>query len=301
MTTTQQDTPAPSETASVDEWTIDRLDVDAYLARIGHDGSIEPTAETLFALHRAHAHTIPFENLDIILGRGISLELDALQDKLIRRRRGGYCFEHNLLLSHALTAMGFHVTGLAARVMWNAPEGAITPRGHMLLLVDIDDVAYVVDAGFGALTPTGPLRLEPDIVQSTPHEPFCLRRKADGFIMEASVNGVWKALYRFDLQEQFLADYEVTNWYLSNHPKSHFVTGLIAARPARDLRYALRDNVFSVHYVDGNTERRLLTSADELRTTLEGLFHVTLPELPEVDAALERLAASVQTPALTVV
>lgn len=275
--------------------------LDEYCKRIGYYGTRSATLQTLAAVQLQHAQAIAFENLNPFLRWPVRLDVDSLHQKLVRDQRGGYCFEHNLLLSHALTAMGFHVTGLAARVMWNAPEGAITPRGHMLLLVDIDDVAYVVDAGFGALTPTGPLRLEPDIVQSTPHEPFRLRRKADGFIMEASVNGVWKALYRFDLQEQFLADYEVTNWYLSNHPKSHFVTGLIAARPARDLRYALRDNVFSVHYVDGNTERRLLTSADELRTTLEGLFHVALPELPEIDAALERLAASGQTPALTVV
>jgi N-hydroxyarylamine O-acetyltransferase len=273
--------------------------LDEYCRRIGYYGPRSATLQTLAAVQLQHAQAIAFENLNPFLRWPVRLDVESLHQKLVRDQRGGYCFEHNLLLSHALTAMGFHVTGLAARVMWNAPEGAITPRGHMLLLVDIDDVAYVVDAGFGALTPTAPLRLEQDIVQSTP--PFRLRRKADGFVMEASVNGAWKALYRFDLQEQFLADYEVTNWYLSNHPKSHFVTGLIAARPARDLRYALRDNVFSVHYVDGNTERRLLTSADELRTTLEGLFHVTLPELPEVDAALERLAASGQTPALAAV
>lgn len=275
--------------------------LDEYCDRIGYDGPRTATLQTLAAVQLRHAQAIPFENLNPFLRWPVRLDAQSLQQKLVRDGRGGYCFEHNLLLSHALTAMGFHITGLAARVMWNAPEGAITPRGHMLLLVDIDDAAYVVDAGFGALTPTGPLRLEPDLVQSTPHEALRLRRKAETFIMEASVNGAWKALYRFDLQEQFLADYEVTNWYLSNHPQSHFVTGLIAARPASDLRYALRDNVFSVHYVDGNTERRLLTSADELRTTLEGLFHVSLPELPEVDAALERLAGASHRSALTAV
>jgi N-hydroxyarylamine O-acetyltransferase len=275
--------------------------LDEYCERIGYDGPRSATLQTLAAVQLQHAQAIPFENLNPFLRWPVRLDGQSLYRKLVRDQRGGYCFEHNLLLSHALTAMGFHVTGLAARVMWNAPEGAITPRDHMVLLVDIDDAAYVVDVGFGAMTPTGPLRLEPDVVQSTPHEPFRLRRKADAFVMEASVNGAWKALYRFDLQEQFLADYEVTNWYLSNHPESHFVTGLIAGRPARDLRYALRDNMFSVHYVDGNTERRLLTSADELRATLEGLFHLLLPESPEVDAALARLAASSQRSALTAV
>jgi N-hydroxyarylamine O-acetyltransferase len=273
--------------------------LDEYCERIGYVGPRVATLQTLAAVQLRHAQAIPFENLDPFLRWPVRLDAESLHQKLVRDKRGGYCFEHNLLLSHALTAMGFHVTGLAARVMWNAPENVVTARSHMLLLVDIDDAAYVVDVGFGVLTPTGPLRLEPDIVQPTPHEPFRLRRKADSFVLEASVNGAWKPLYRFDLQEQFQADYEVTNWYLSNHPQSHFVTGLIAARPAREVRYALRDTVFSVHYVDGNTERRLLTSAHELRATLEGLFHVNVPGSPELGTALERLVAN-QTTVLSV-
>lgn len=275
--------------------------LDEYCDRIGYDGPRSATLQTLIDVQLQHAQAIPFENLNPLLGWPVRLDARSLHNKLVRDRRGGYCFEHNLLFSHALTAMGFHVIGLAARVMWNAPENVITPRGHMLLLVDVDDVAYIVDVGFGAMTPTAPLRLEPDVEQPTPHEPFRLRRRGDAFVMEGRAERAWKALYRFDLQEQFLADYEVTNWYLSNHPQSHFVTGLVAARPAQGLRYALRGAVFSIHYVDGNTERRLLTSADELRATLEGPFQVSLPDVPELDSALERLtASSSQRPALTV-
>jgi N-hydroxyarylamine O-acetyltransferase len=142
----------------------------------------------------------------------VRLDIQSLQQKLVRDRRGGYCFEQNLLLSHALKALGFEVTELAARVLWNAAEETITPRGHMLLLVDLDDRAYVVDAGFGGLTLTGPLRLEPDIEQATPHERFRLSREGPSFVMWAKTKGTLKALYRFDLQEQFLPDHEVTNW-----------------------------------------------------------------------------------------
>ena len=203
----------------------------------------------------------------------------------------GYCFEQNLLLSHVLNGLGFKVTGLAARVLWNAPEGAITARGHMLLRIDLDGKPYVADVGFGVLTLTAPLLLEPDIEQATPHEPFRLIRAGQDFVMQAKLGETWKSLYRFDLQEQFLPDYEVTNWYLSNHPDSHFVNGLIVARAAPDRRYALRNNELAVHHLNGNTERRMLATASELQTALEGTFRLTLPEVPELDEALGRLIA----------
>ncbi|MEO7862588.1 MAG: arylamine N-acetyltransferase, partial [Nitrospirales bacterium] len=110
-------------------------------------------------------------------------------------------------------------------------------------------------------------------------------------VMQAKIRGDWKTLYRFDIQEQLLPDYEVSNWYVSTHPDSIFVSGLMVARPDSGRRYALRDNELAVHDFKGNTERRVLTSAQELRATLEGIFRLVLPNVPELDAALERLAA----------
>jgi len=265
------------------------IDLDAYFRRIRYIGARTATLETLRAVHLHHAQAIPFENLNPLLRWPVRLDVESLEQKLVRDGRGGYCFEQNLLMSHVLTRLGFQVTGLAARVLWNVPAAVVTPRGHMLLLVDLDDVAHLVDVGFGGLTLTGPLRLQADAEQATPHEPFRLTRAADAYVMEALVNAEWKALYRFDLQEQFLPDYEVTNWYLSNHPGSHFVTGLIAARPDRDCRYVLRNCELAVHQVNGGTERRLLKTAAELRTTLRDVFLLTLPERPELSAALEQL------------
>jgi N-hydroxyarylamine O-acetyltransferase len=265
------------------------FDVDAYFERIGYRGSRSVSIETLAAIHLQHAQTIPFENLNPFLRWPVRLDAQSLQQKLVRDKRGGYCFEHNLLLSHVLNLLGFQVRGLAARVLWNVPESTVTPRGHMLLLIDLDNGRYVADVGFGGLTLTAPLRLESAIEQQTPHEPFRLMKSGDGFVMQASVAGTWRSLYRFDLQEQFLADYEVTNWYLSNHPSSHFVTGLIAARPDLDRRHVLRGNELAVHYVNGRTERRLLTSTEGLRAELEDTFRLTLPDGPEVLTALERV------------
>lgn len=265
------------------------IDLEAYLQRIGYTGPRTPTLETLQAILIRHTETIAFENLNPFLRWPVALDLPALQQKLVRDGRGGYCFEQNLLLSHVLKALGFQVTNLAARVLWSRPEDAVTPRSHMLLRVDLNDQTYIVDVGFGGLTLTGALRLEPDVEQTTPHEPFRLVSRNKSFFMQARVRGEWQTLYRFDLQEQFLPDYEVTNWYLSNHPESHFITGLIAARPAADRRYALRNNELAVHHLNGPTERRILTSIKALRTTLETDFRLTLPEGPELDQALQRV------------
>jgi N-hydroxyarylamine O-acetyltransferase len=265
------------------------FDLDAYCERIGYSGPRRATLDTLAAIHLCHAQAIPFENLNPLLGWPVRLDPQSLQQKMVREGRGGYCFEQNLLLRYALTALGFQALGLAARVLWNAPEGAVTARSHMLLLVDLDGGPYLADAGFGGLTLTGPLRLQPDIAQATPHEPFRLIRAGDEFLMQAQTSGTWRSLYRFGLQEQLLPDYEVSNWYLSNHPTSHFVTGLIAARPDPDRRYALRNNEFTVHHLDGRAERRILTSAKEIQEVLEAAFRLRLPDAPDLEAALTRL------------
>lgn len=265
------------------------IDLDAYFERIGYAGPRSVSVDTLAAIHLQHPRTIPFENLNPLLGWPVRLDAPSLEQKLVRDRRGGYCYEHNLILSHVLHQLGFRVRGLAARVLWNVPEAIVRPRSHMLLLIDLDKRHYVADVGFGGLTLTAPLRLQVDIEQSTPHEAFRLIAAGEGFVMQAKVGDSWRSLYAFDLQEQVLADYEVVNWYLCNNPSSHFVTELIAARPDRECRYALRGNELAVHHVNGGTERRLLTSMGELRGVLEETFRVTLPEGPDLQAALERV------------
>ena len=267
------------------------IDLDAYFQRIGYAGERTPTLATLQAIHARHATTIPFENLTPLLRQPVRLDLASLQDKLIHQGRGGYCFEQNLLLRAVLLALGFPVRGLAARVRWNVPDEVVTARGHMLLHVDVEGHVYLADVGFGGLTLTAPLALVPDMVQPTPHEPFRIIADGDGYLMQVQISQTWNSLYRFDLQEQHLPDYEVTSWYLSNHPGSHFVTGLMAARPDADRRYALRNNQLAIHHLHGETERRVLTTVAELRATLHDALHITLPQTPDLDPALQRLIA----------
>jgi N-hydroxyarylamine O-acetyltransferase len=275
------------------------LDLDAYLARIDYRGPVAARLDTLQDIALRHPLAIPFENLNPLLGRPVALDVASLQQKLLRDGRGGWCFEHNVLLGTALAAIGFDVTGLAARVMWNMPAGATLPRSHMVLQVILEGQVLIVDAGFGGLTLTGPLRLVADVEQDTPHERFRLIRANEYFVVEARVRDEWKALYRFDRQWQAIADYEVTNWYLSTNPKSHFLTTLVAARVQADRRFALRNTDFAIHHRGGYTERRALASAQELRDTLEQTFGIKVPAGPEMDAVFERIMSSAATPAVT--
>jgi len=264
------------------------FDLRGYLDRIGFSGAAAPTLETLRQLHLCHAQAIPFENLNPLLGWPVLLDPESLQRKLVQQGRGGYCYEQNLLFKHALESVGFKVTGLAARVVWDTPADVILPRTHMLIRVDVEGQAYIADVGFGGLTLTAPLLLEAGVEQFTPHESFRLVRDGEELMMQVNLAGMWKPLYRFALQEQLLPDYEMANWYVSCHPKSRFVNGLIVARPDRERRYALANNEFSERYIDGRTERRKLESVAEIRRVLEGPFGITLPAGPELDAALGR-------------
>jgi len=273
-----------------------KFDLDAYLARIGYTGSRSATIDTLEAVHALHPAAIPFENLNPLLGWPVSLDIEALQAKLVAGGRGGWCFEQNILFRHALDALGFSVTNLAARVLWNAPANTPTgARSHMLLLVNVAGTPYVADVGFGGNVLTRPLRLEPHIAQPTPHEPHRLLPLDNGFVLEFSTGGEWKPLYRFTLEPQFPADYEVSNWYLCHHPRSMFRQTLIGARATPDGRYALRDNMLAIHR-NSKTEKRILADAAALRSSLEVDFALQLPESPELDAMLERVSQKTSEP-----
>jgi N-hydroxyarylamine O-acetyltransferase len=265
------------------------LNLDAYCERIGYDGERAPTRAVLAALQRAHAESIAFENLSPFLGQPVSLDLPALQHKLITQRRGGYCFEQNTLFWQVLVALGFEVQGLAARVRWNVPTGVVTALGHMLLRVRAEGEDYLADVGFGGLTLTAPLKLEVGREQPTPHEPFRLTRSAEVYTMEARVAGEWKPLYAFTLEAHPPADYEVWNWHTAHHPQSRFVTGLMLARPVPSARHALVNERYTYYRAGIEPETRRLTRAAEVRELLQGPFGIHLPEAPDLDARLQRL------------
>jgi N-hydroxyarylamine O-acetyltransferase len=264
------------------------LDLDAYFQRIGYAGSREPTLETLRALHARHPLAIPFENLDTLRRRPVRLDLESLQGKLVTARRGGYCFEQNLLFAHVLAALGFQVASLAARVLWDQPV-VQRARTHMLLFVELGEGGYLCDVGFGGFTMTAPLRLEPGVEQGAPNEVFRLLRDGREFLSQVRVRGEWRTLYRFDLQRQLQADIEVLNFWVSEHPDSPFLTRLMAARRDSDRTFSLRDNELSVYEAGRQSDRRELHSVAELRGLLADTFGIEVPVDADLDAALLRV------------
>jgi len=251
---------------------------------------VAPNLDTLRKLHELHPRAIPFENLSPFIGETPRLDPESVQAKLVRGGRGGWCFEQNLLLAHALEAIGFGVTRLAARVRMGVPAGVTRPRSHCLLRVDVDGAGYIADVGFGGLTLTGPLRLDAQGEQATPHERHRITEAGGAVrLVEADVAGVWTPLYTFEPHEQQVADYEVGNWYLSNHPDSHFVKTLAIARALPGERHAIRDTRYSIHRACRDTERRFAADARDLLQLLEGTFAIRVPHSAKLEAKLARL------------
>ncbi len=259
-------------------------DLDAYFARIGYEGPRVSSLAVLRELHRLHPRAIAFENLDSFLGRPVALDLPSLEDKLVRGRRGGYCFEQNTLFREVLTALGFSVTGLAARVLWNQPEDTINPRSHMLLRVEIDGATWLADVGFGGVTLTAPLLLAPDFVQETPHELFRLVKKQDHHRLQVDIAGEWRTVFRFDLTPQFDVDYLVSSHFVSTWPASQFLTSIMGARALPGRRLALKNDRLTVHETGGPAKQMHFRTGAALRAALESEFDIAVPEPERFDA-----------------
>lgn len=280
---------SPPMTAEIGEWGgISDTDLTDYFGRIGYTGPVAATAETLSELIIAHTRTIPFENLDPMLGRPVAdLSPAALIAKVVRRRRGGYCFEHNSTMALVLEQLGFGVDRLGARVVWRNPSaGSPAHRGlpaqtHQLLAVMVpgSDGRMLVDVGFGGQTPTSPIRLEADTVQPTRHEPYRLIEWLDGYRLETQIREQWEPLYLFTTAPQRRIDAEVASWYVSTYPGSKFVTGLSAAIVTDDARINLRGRHLAIHRGSA-TERMRFESAAAVLDVLTERFGIDLADLP---------------------
>lgn len=272
-----------------------KVNLNAYFERIGFAGSIAPTLATLELIHALHPAAIPFENLNPLLGLPVSLDLAAIGRKLLTERRGGYCYEHNLLLMAVLRDLDFTVRGLAGRVLWNNPDGALGPAHHMLLAVDIGGATYIADAGFGGLTLTAPLRLRADVEQPTPHETFRFTGGDPDWRLEARIGEEWRPLYVFDTTERQPADYAASNTWLSSDPASGFTHELRVALSPPGCRLTLRDTRLSTYALGEPTEVSTLTSVEELHVVLTETFGLQLPPAEQLDPRLETILAKTST------
>lgn len=265
----------------------------AYLARIGHAGPTDPTPDVLHAIVAAHGRAIPFENLDPLLGVPVDdLSPDVLADKLVDRRRGGYCYEHNGLLGYVLDALGYDVQRLGGRVVWMAPPDAPLPAmTHNVLSVTVPggDVPFLVDVGFGGQTLPSPIRLEVGPVQQTRIEPYRIVARGDDLLLEALVRDEWQALYAFGTRPQPRIDLEVGSWYVSTHPRSVFVVGLSAALVTDDARYNLRGRNLAIHRREGSEKIRFDTAA-QVVDALRDRFGIDVDDLGDRSVVEARVA-----------
>jgi N-hydroxyarylamine O-acetyltransferase len=250
------------------------LDLAAYLRRVEYEGALEPTEEVLRALHLAHATHIPFENLDILLGRPIRLDLDSLQAKLVHGGRGGYCFEQNSLFAAVLEEVGFPVTRLAARVRHGAT--AVLPRTHMLLLVRCEGKTWLADVGFGAEGLLHPVPFGKGEVSEQYRWSYRVVQEGDLWVLQSLHADGWTDLYAFALEPQHAVDYEMANHFTSTHPESRFRRTVTAQLATPGVRRVLRFGELVVD--DGNdVTRRTIEGPDELLAVLAESFGLRMP------------------------
>lgn len=263
-------------------------DLDAYFARIGYHGPRAPTLATLHAISLAHVQSIPFENLDVLQGRGIDLEPTAVEAKLVHAGRGGYCFEQNSLLLHVLLAMGYDARPLSARVRIQRPRDYMPARTHIFVRVELGGASWLADVGVGALSLTLAIRLALDVEQPTAHEPRRLiaegrwdgleRRGPEAKLYhQVRLGDAWHDVCELTLEEMPEIDRVVGNWYTSTHPRSHFRDRLIVARATPEGRLTLVDRELTRRGRDGVGHARTLATPDELLATLADDFGLRFP------------------------
>lgn len=255
-----------------------RLDLAAYLTRIGYAGPQMASLPVLCALQAAHIAAIPFEAIDALLGEGISLDAARVEDKLLGRGRGGYCFEQNGLFQRVLRTLGFTVRPCIARVLWGGVgDSSFQPRTHMALRVEIAGADWLVDVGFGSAVPTAPLRWDSVIGQDTGlgryrlvPTPFGRRLDVDG-----QGQGQWQPVYEVFHEPPRQEEFEVGNWFTSTHPDSLFRRHLIVARATPEGRITLLDSMLTIRAPDGRARREPVPEAD-LEATLRDSFKLAL-------------------------
>ena len=253
------------------------LNMPAYLERIRYTGPTAPTPETLRAIHRAHLFTVPFENLDIHLGRKIICDEARFLHKIIHERRGGFCYELNGAFATLLRALGFQVTLLSARVP--CADGSEGPEfDHLTLRVDFAELhsgtPWLADVGFGESL-LDPLRLQPNLEQSQIGRVYHLTEAGGVFHMEVSTGDEWKPQYSFTLQARQLSDFSAMCHYHQTSPESHFTRNRICSRATPDGRITLSNGKLIETRNGARTERTL--SEEEWTACLRDLFGVVLP------------------------
>ena len=255
----------------------DVFKLDDYFARLGWTGPASPTFATLGGVAAAHITHIPFENLDVLLGRPPRLDLDSLQDKLVKAKRGGYCFEHMTLFSAALRAMGFDAATHSARVTMVVPLYQ-SARQHMFVTVKLDGATFVLDPGFGGPAPREPVLLAEGGEAGPSAAAHWMHREGDYWQLRHRDGGTAKALWVSTLERDHPVDFEMANYFVATHPNSLFTNNLMMSRFTEDGQVAVRNNRGSIVRGEATTTFDI-TDRRALRALLFERFGIDLPEV----------------------
>jgi len=249
------------------------LNIPAYLDRIRYSGSTAISQEVLRDLHRAHLLNVPFENLDIGLGRKIVCEEEAFLRKVVEQHRGGFCYELNGAFAALLQGLGFRVTLLSARVP--REDGSDGPEfDHLALRVDLQE-AWLADVGFGESF-LEPLRLEPDAELRQNTGTFRIAREGNSLRVERNLpNEVWKSQYCFGLTPRRLDEFAPMCHYHQTSPESPFTRKSVCTRATPGGRITL-SGWRLIRTSDGKREESSLNSDQEWRDALKQYFEVVL-------------------------
>ncbi|MHC5260436.1 arylamine N-acetyltransferase family protein [Streptomyces sp. UC4497] len=283
-------------------WSSEQLDLDAYLTRLGYEGDRAPTLETLGALQRAHVLTLRWDTYDSFLYREVRIDVPSVQEKLVRRGRGGYCYEHTVLFAAALEALGFRFTAVSARVQLGADSHTPRPLTHAMLIVDVDGGRRLVDIGFGA-SPLEPIELVDGARSEGGPWPYLLRRQvithgSEGWAVHQRGDGPegpegWTVRQVFTETPQYPVDYAVGNHFVSTHERSPFVTRPYIQRLRTD-RYDTLDALAWTTHRPGQEPVTETVPPREVPKLLDDVFGIGMdPEeaallvtrLTELDAA----------------
>ena len=249
------------------------MNAPAYLNRIRYRGPTTPNAETLRSLHRAHMFSVPFENLDISLGREIICDESRFLHKIVDERRGGFCYEMNGAFAALLCELGFQVTLLSARV--GAGDGRDGPEfDHMALRVVLED-DWLADVGFGDSF-VDPLRLEPGLEQEQFGRRYRLTSTDGGLCVEANSNEAWKQQYAFTLPPRQLSEFAAMCHYHQTSPDSHFTQKRVCSLATPEGRITVTGDKL-IETRKGVREERVLQGEEEWRAVLKDRFGVSLP------------------------
>lgn len=250
--------------------------LDGYLARIGVTATPEPTLEYLTLMAHSQIHSIPFENLDPLAGVPVHLDPDSMWDKLVTRRRGGYCFELNLLFAQAMHAVGFEATPLLGRVIMGRP--AVGPRGHLLHVVALPEGEHLVDVGFGGPGIVEPIPLRVGTVLSQGGVSFQLANSGpDEYTLQRLTANGWLDVFAFDRSRVVPLDVEMANYFYSTHPGVPFTNQLMCMFYGPGGQFGFREGAL-VYFNDDMSVRRReeLKGSEHLGAMLSEQFHLAV-------------------------